>query len=88
MLKHQDETTRFSEVTIGKGSEFIDVTLMDAGIFERTELLVLALRRAAESRFIYNPKPATPLRLGDVLVVIGDINQIQTLQKLAKDPAM
>ncbi|MFQ6040938.1 MAG: potassium channel family protein, partial [Candidatus Poribacteria bacterium] len=88
MLKHQDETTRFSEVTIGKDSEFIDSTLMDAKIFERTELLVVALRRAGENKFIYNPKPATQLKAGDILIVIGDINQIQKLQKLAKDPTM
>ena len=88
MLKHQDETTRFSEVTIGKDSEFIDSTLMSAGIFERTELLVLAIRRVAENKFVYNPKPATPLKLGDILIVIGDIKQIQKLQKLAKDPAI
>ncbi|HIE29197.1 TPA: TrkA family potassium uptake protein, partial [Candidatus Poribacteria bacterium] len=88
MLKHHDETTRFSEVTIGEGSKFIGSTLMNAKIPQQTELLVIAIRQAGEEGFIYNPKPATQLKSGDVLIVIGKINQIQKLQKLAKDPTV
>jgi len=88
MLKHQDETTRFAEVTIGEGSEFIDLTLKDAKIRQRTELLVIAIRKAGGNNFIYNPKPEILLNSEDTLIVIGDINQIQKLKKLAKDPTM
>ena len=88
MVKYQDETTRFAEVTIGEGSEFANSTLMDAKIPQKTELLVIAIQKAGENSFIYNPKQGTQLKSGDILIVIGNTNQIQKLQKLAKGPTM
>jgi len=88
MLKDQDESTRFAEVTIKEDSELIDSTLMDAKIPQKTGLLVLAIQQAEENRFTYNPKPTTKFTLGDTLIVIGNIDQIQILKKIAKDPTI
>jgi len=88
MLRHQNETTRFSEVTIGRNSVLIGSTLINAKIPQKTELLVIAIQKAGENRFTYNPKPETKFTPGDNLIVIGDINQVQKLMQLAKDPTM
>ena len=80
MLSEQDYT-RFDEAIIEKGSDLIGKTLAEAQIPQRTGLLVVALRRAGQERFIYNPSRDLVLHEGDVLVVIGAREAIRKLHK-------
>jgi len=83
MLRAPDPTTRFEEVTVEQGSGLVGKSLAKARIGERTGLTVVAIKRAHSEHFYYNPKGDTELRPGDVLVVIGGVDQIQVLREIA-----
>jgi len=83
MLRAPDPTTRFEEVTVSEGSELVGKTLAKARIGERTGLTVVAIKRADSEHFYYNPKGDTELGPGDVLVVIGGVDQIQMLREIS-----
>jgi len=88
IMLYKDAVTRFSEATISESSQLVRIPLEEAQIPDRTGLLVVAIQKAGDDNFIYNPKPTVQLDLGDTLVVIGDINQVRKLKKLAKDPTL
>ncbi len=81
MMLGEQEHTRFDEAIIQEGSELVGKTLAEAEIPKRTGLLVVALRRAGEQRFIYNPRRDLVLHASDVLVVIGEQKAIRKLHR-------
>lgn len=87
IMLRQEESTRFGEATIHEGSELIGKTLGNAKVREKTGLIVLAIRKAIDGKFIYNPPPETRISSSDALIVIGDVHQMITLKHIAKDPS-
>ena len=80
------ETTRFEEAILGEDAELVGITLKEAKIPEKTSLVVVAVRRADNKEFIYNPDAELRLNAGDSLVVIGTTSQSERIRKLTKDP--
>lgn len=75
MLKETSKTLRVEEISVGEASSWNGKTIHETEIHRRFELLALALRkRSGEMK--YNPHGDTALGAGDVLVVMGDVNQI------------
>jgi voltage-gated potassium channel len=76
---------RVSEVNLTEHSKYAGKTLRDSGIYKDTGMLVLAvlLRDEEGEEFIYNPSADYVLEAGSVLVVIGDVEQVRTLEKHA-----
>lgn len=76
---------RVSEVKLMEHSKYAGKTLRDSGIYNDTGMLVLAvlLRDKEKEEFIYNPSADYVLEPGSVLVVIGDVEQVRTLEKYA-----
>ncbi len=79
----RDKTNvRFGELTLNAGSELIGMTLAQAGLRERADVLVVAVRRVGDDGFTYNPRANFVLTAGCVLVVMGpsaDIDQLRPL---------
>ncbi len=71
---------RLEEVTIPVGSPFAGIGLADAHIRSGTGALVLAVR-GSDGTFVSNPDPATPLRAGATVIVIGTDDQLRALEK-------
>ena len=60
-------------------------TLAEARIPQRTGLVVLALRPHGEGgAYRYNPGPESRLEPGDVMIVLGDTEQLQSLRAYVK----
>ena len=83
MLRSQ-VTTRFAESVIQPGTPLVGLTLGEAGIPDRTNLMVVAVHKR-EGDFIYNPSGRLRLEAGDALIVIADNEQLQNLNKLTSD---
>ena len=64
------------------GSRLQAQTLEDARIPEKTGLIVIAIKHGDESRgkYVYNPGPSEKVRAGDVLIVLGQTEQIDRLR--------
>ncbi len=68
----------FEEITIGGASHLDDVALKDSGIRADYDVIVIAIKKAA-GNMIFNPGPATLLNQGDVLITLGDKEQLGRL---------
>lgn len=73
MLRDQVKTMRVEEISVEEGSPWVGKTLHNTDLHRKYELLALALRRP-NGEMQYNPHGETLLVRGDVLVVLGDVN--------------
>jgi uncharacterized protein with PhoU and TrkA domain len=59
--------------------------LAKAGLFNRTRLRVLAVRKTGQQQYVIKPAPETILDPGTVLIVSGPTTNITKLVTLAGD---
>ncbi len=71
---------RMEEMRVSKKASFANKNLMESGIRKKHDIIVVAIKRDAEG-MIFNPKPDTMILPGDILIVLGDHNQITSLEK-------
>lgn len=72
---------RMEQEKIPEGSSLAGASLSEAQIPQRTGLIVLALQKAGEGGYIYNPGPDTRLEAGNVMLVLGRPEQIVRLRR-------
>lgn len=77
---------RLEEVEVPAGSPLAGQTLRSARIHAQTGTLVLAMREPG-SAFRTNPPPTAEIVAGEVLIVIGDAEQVRRLRDLAGSAA-
>ena len=81
-------TLRLEEVRIQSGSPLAGHTLAEARIPQKTGLIVIAIRhldpRGREGPWSYNPGPQEEIRIGDVMIVLGNAEQITRLHREAQ----
>ena len=75
---------RLEQIRVSAGSPLAGQTLRSAMVHDRTGTLVLAMRDSGGA-FRTNPPPTAEIRAGEVLIVIGDANQVASLRILALD---
>ena len=75
---------RLEEATLPTGSPLAGRTLADARIPQTTGLVVIALKKTHSAAQTYNPGPQTVLAEGDVMIVLGEENQVQRLREYAR----
>ncbi len=73
---------RLEQVPVPLSSPIAGMTLRGARLHALTGALVLAIRQVRNG-FLTNPPPETMIDGGDVLVVIGNVDQIESLRALA-----
>ncbi len=72
------------EVMIHENSKLCQMTLKEAKISEKTGLIILAIRKEVKDAFIFNPKGNYVLQPNDFMIVVGEKEQIEHLNELAK----
>lgn len=77
-------SARVSETVVEEGSELAGLTIAESRLMERVGLLVVAMKRKGQDDFIYSPPAGTVLEPGVVLVVIGPVAKVQTLEDMGK----
>jgi voltage-gated potassium channel len=81
-------TLRLEEIRIHAGSPIAGRTLSEARIPTKTGLIVIAMRhldqRGREGPWSYNPGPEEEIRVGDVMIVMGNTDQISRLHREAR----
>jgi voltage-gated potassium channel len=80
MTHSGEEALRLEEVAIPEGSRWAGSTLADVRIPQRTNLLVIGMRRGGKGRFTFNPSGSVRLRSGDTLIVLGTPEQRSKLE--------
>ncbi len=84
MLRGKDPSVRVEEITLAPGCGLAGQRLEAAGLLEKTGLTPIALQRAGDEDFIYNPGPDCRLEAGAVLIVIGSPSQTERLRRLCE----
>ena len=80
MLKEKSNTLRIEDVEIAEGSGWLGVTLSKINLKGQYNLLPLAVKTAVDShlpRFWVNPPDEIELKAGMVLIVMGNVKDVQ-----------
>ncbi|MFC1848648.1 potassium channel family protein [candidate division CSSED10-310 bacterium] len=83
MLRIKDKCIRIEEVTIKENSAYIGQSLAEANIGKETGVLLIAMRNVETNQFTYSFASDLKLKLGDILVVIGSVDQVMVLRQKA-----
>lgn len=73
------------DVIIDETSELCNLTLKDANIPTKTGLIILAISKKGDNDLRFNPNSNEMLEAGDAMIVLGQEEQINALQRIAKD---
>lgn len=87
MLRDRNKTMRVGEITVGEGLPWVGKTLQETQLHAKFVLLPLALRRSG-GQMEYSPHGDLVLAAGDVLVVLGDVNNTWKACEAAGDAAV
>jgi len=82
-----DGEVRVREISVEEGSPLVGQSLKDADIRARLDIIVIAMRRAGTSTR-FNPDPARPLTVGDVMVCMGKLPRLKELAALGRGTAV
>ena len=80
MLRVTGQTLRVEELAVNEA--LAGYTLDQVRIPERTGLLVLAMKSGSAGSYRFNPLPNTNLEAGDVLIVMGNPQQLAVAREL------
>ena len=69
------------EIKISAGSSLSGKSVVESGIRDLNIIIIAIYRSAGE--LIYNPRSQNILNEGDILIMIGEVNGFQKLQKIA-----
>ncbi|MFQ5602812.1 MAG: potassium channel family protein [bacterium] len=83
IMSDQELALRLEEFDIGEDSSFIGKSIRDLHIRGRTGTLVIAFQRQGQPIAI-NPSADNVIQAGDVLIVLGNENQVEKLQQMVQ----
>ncbi len=66
---------QMEEIQIPGTSPLVDVTLKDSGIRQQFNLIIIAIKKP-DGEMIFNPSFETVLRKGDMLIAVGEVNNL------------
>jgi voltage-gated potassium channel len=75
MLRSSRGNLRIHEINISEKSGLVNKNIMDAGLKEKHELLILGIRDK-NKELEFNPSPTRALEAGDTLIVMGEVENI------------
>ncbi len=83
MLRERERVLRFEEVLVKKESPLIGKTIEEARLEEKTNALLVAVRRAGRKDYEFNPSRDTAIQENDTLILIATPEMVKELEKLA-----
>jgi len=75
MLRSSRGNLRIHEINVSEKSGLVNKNIMEAGLKEKHELLVLGIRDK-NKELVFNPSPTRSLESGDTLIVMGEVENI------------
>ncbi|MCW5212953.1 TrkA C-terminal domain-containing protein [Desulfobulbus sp. TB] len=68
------------ELLVTEQASLVDKSLMQSELRSKYDIIVVAIKRP-DTPMIFNPGPKTKIQQDDILIVLGDNQQISTLEK-------
>ncbi len=88
MLRSKDVTLRMDEITVHEGSHCDGKTLEETGFLDVEGVSVVALKSEDQDTFHYNPPKHSPLKAGNIIIVMGNVHLINSMREKALPPHM
>ncbi len=79
MMNHKNTRSEMAEIVISKESSFCGLSLKEASLPKKYEILVTAIKKRGELIYTYNPSGSSLIEHADTIVVLGSRDQINTL---------
>ena len=81
MLRDRRAAYRIEEIVLGDGAKALGSTLREARVRERFGMTVLAVQKAGDTVWSYNPEAGETIGPGTTLVVLGSSDQVAELRR-------
>jgi len=88
MMRDQEMTLRVEEATICPSCAFDGQSIREADIGRKTGVIIIAIKDSESQKYIYNPDPDTKLKSDDILLMIGNTEQVNKLRRLSQKTGM
>lgn len=83
MLRDTGRTLRIEEITVpGEGADWAGKSLREIDFPKQTGLLIVAVKSLESGKYIYNPGASYRVEADDVLIVIGETEQMLKMKKM------
>ena len=69
------------EIPVRANSQFSDITLVDSGIRQQFDLIIVAIKKAT-GEMLFNPASHTRIQIGDTLIALGQRSNLIKLEEL------
>lgn len=79
----KDIELKLEELRVGDASELNGVTLVDSGIRQEMNIIIVAIRKAG-GEMVFNPSSQTRIESGDILIALGHGNELEKLGRILK----
>ncbi|MFC2061582.1 potassium channel family protein [Elusimicrobiota bacterium] len=80
MLRAKDEVLRIEEAEIKEGSKIDGATIEETNILKDIGLIVIAVKNSETGQYVYNPPSSLKLKSGDILIILGRVEQVDKLR--------
>lgn len=79
---HEPETgIGMEEIPVRPNSKFSDVTLIESGIRQQFDLIIVAIKKAT-GEMLFNPASHSRIQVGDTLIALGQKNNLIRLEQV------
>ena len=72
----KDIELKLEELTVSQASRLNGVTLVDSGIRQEMNIIIVAIRKA-DGKMVFNPSSQTRIEAGDTLIALGHGNELE-----------
>jgi voltage-gated potassium channel len=80
-FEHQRKDIQMEEIPVSSSSELVDVMLKDSGIRQNYNLIIIAIKKP-DGDMIFNPSFESVIRPDDTLIAVGEVNNLQKLERI------
>ncbi len=77
-VQDKDIKLKMEEMAVGETSRLKDVTLVDSGIRQEMNVIIVAIREKG-GEMVFNPSSHTRIQAGDTLIALGDLENLTKL---------
>ena len=80
MLKEKSRTLRVEEIAVPHGGAWVGLSMTDLDLRHHYHLLPMAVKKATgpkDANFVFDPPDSFEISAGDVIVVMGDVHEVQ-----------
>ncbi len=81
IARRRDIDISLEQIIVCKGSELIGLTLAESPIRRELDIIIIAIDKSG-GKFVYNPQSSTIIEAEDKLIAIGQVENLNKLNKL------